>query len=101
MLIIHCLRYLELPVTSELTNRGRQREVVDTVRLVGVTEIGQIFPIGDIGFSNDDGIWLGVLNKRPQHADCFVSLFQVDAVGANLFPKECHCIQSEDSNAHI
>ena len=72
-----------------------QREVVDEVCLVGITEIRQVLSVGYIGFGDDDGIRIDMLDQQSQQTDYPVRLGQVDTFGTADLPQEGDSIQPE------
>ena len=68
---------------------------------VGVTEVGQVFPIGNIVFTDDHRFRGVVFDQGAKQLDDLVGLLQMDTVCADFLPQIGNCIHSKNSNAVI
>ncbi len=80
-------------------DQRRQGEVIDRVGLVPIAEIRQVFGLWHIGFGQQDQRFGGEIGKQAHQAHNGMGAGQVDAVGADLFPDECHSIEPQNAHA--
>ena len=62
--------------------------LTDTMSFIAVAEVGEVLGVGYVGFRDDDGIRVGVLNQASKKSDDLMGLFEIDAGASCCLPKK-------------
>ena len=84
-----------------IDEQRRQGEIVNEVRFVAVTEVTQVFLVGDVGFGHHHRLIVAVFEQQAHHADKFVGFGEVHAAGANGFPQKANGVKAEERDPVI
>ncbi len=82
-----------------MNDHRRQAEIINQMRLVLITEIGQVFKQRQIGFGNEQNIGMYRRGRQSQCLDDLVRLIQIDRTGPGHLPDKADGIQPHDPDA--
>ena len=83
-----------------MQQQGREAELVNQVRFVGVAKIRNVLLVRHIGFGQQQHIRRDDGKQVAENLHGFVGLGQMDAVGADLLPEVGDGIQADDAGPH-
>ncbi|MPL99986.1 hypothetical protein SDC9_46209 [bioreactor metagenome] len=84
-----------------MQHQGRQRELIDHMRLVTPAEIAQVLGLGHVRLGQQDHRLGRVIRKQPHQLHDRMGLRHVDRGRARRLPQEGHRIEPDDPHAFV